>query len=272
LKSETKRFVRGLARALAGAAILGLPLVLTMEMWWLGFFMERWKLALLVVSTIPMAMFLSHFSGYSSQSHWKETILDGLVIFFVGLCFSPVLLGLFGELTSETPFREAFGKIVIQAAPAGLGAAIARSLLEAMGEEEEEKKHRISKPRELFLRLVGAFVIGFDLAPTDEMPRIAASTEPWHMIGLLLLCLAVMHAFAVGLEQNAHGSIPKGMSGQRLFFTTTLPGYATAFAVSAYLLWLFGRFDGTGLEQSVATTVVLSVPATVGAGAVRAVL
>jgi putative integral membrane protein (TIGR02587 family) len=243
-----------------------------MEMWWLGFFMERWKLALLVISTVPVVMFLSHFSGYSSQNHWKETILDGLVIFFVGLCFSPLLLWLFGELTRETPFREAFGKIVIQSVPAAIGAAIARSLLEATGEEEHEKKHRVSKPRELFLRCVGALVIGFDLAPTDEMPRIAASTEPWHMIALLLLSVAIMHAFAAGLEQKAHGSIPKGMTAPRLLFTTTLPGYATVFAVSAYLLWLFGRFDRTGLQQSLAATVVLSVPATLGAGAVRAVL
>src|SRR5205085_7469248 len=113
----------------------------------------------------------------------------------------------------------------------------ARSLLEATGEEEEEKTHRISKPREIFLRLVGALVLGFDLAPTDEMTRIAAQTQPWHMLVLLALCVLLMHAFAAGLEQKAHGSIPRAMSAMRLFFTTSLPGYATALAVSAYLLW-----------------------------------
>ena len=74
--------------------------------------MIRPKLALLVLSTLPTVMFLSHFSGYSSQSHWKETIRDGLVVFMVGLLFSPVPLFLFGQLNREMPFEEIFGKIM----------------------------------------------------------------------------------------------------------------------------------------------------------------
>jgi putative integral membrane protein (TIGR02587 family) len=272
LTNETQRFVKGLVRAVAGAAIVGLPLALTMEMWWLGFVMERWKLALLVGSTLPTVMFLSHFSGFSGQGHWKETILDGFVVFLVGLAFAPLLLFLFGQITSEIPFEEILGKIVIQAVPASIGAAIARSLLEAKGDEEDEKKHRVSKPREIFLRVVGALVLGFDIAPTDEMTRIAEETRPWHMLGLVALCILIMHAFARGLEQKAHGSVPRRMGQGRLLFTTSLPGYATALAVSAYLLWLFGRFEGAGLEQIVATIVVLGLPATLGAAAVRILL
>ena len=39
-----ERFRVGLARAFAGAIIFALPLLMTMEMWWLGFYMVRHRL------------------------------------------------------------------------------------------------------------------------------------------------------------------------------------------------------------------------------------
>jgi putative integral membrane protein (TIGR02587 family) len=272
LNNETGRFLKGVVRGIAGAAILGMPLLLTMEMWWFGFTMERWKIALMLVSALPVLMFLSHFSGFSAQGHWKETILDGFVVFLIGLVLSPVILALVGEIKGSMAFEEILGKVALLAIPTGLGAALARSLLEATGDEEEEKKHRISKARELFLRVVGALAIGFDVAPTDEMPRIAAQTHPWQMLALMLLCVGMVHGFVFGLEQKGHRSIPAAIGQARLFFTTSLPGYVAALAVSAYLLWLFGRFDGVGMGQALGTLIVLGVPASLGAAAVRVVL
>ena len=41
-----RSFLVALARAFAGALIFGLPLLMTMEMWALGFYMEPLRLAL----------------------------------------------------------------------------------------------------------------------------------------------------------------------------------------------------------------------------------
>ncbi|MGY1836910.1 DUF2391 family protein [Blastococcus sp. SYSU DS0510] len=42
--------------------------------------------------------------------------------------------------------------------------------------------------------------------------------------------------------------------------------------MSAYLLWTLGRFDDTGLLMVVTETVVLALPASLGAAAARLIL
>ena len=53
----TREHFIGVARAFGGALFFGLPLLMPMEMWWLGFVMDRFRLALFVavdtVATTP---------------------------------------------------------------------------------------------------------------------------------------------------------------------------------------------------------------------------
>ena len=60
----SERYAIGLARAFGGAIIFGLPLLMTMEMWSLGFAMGRGRLLLLVAFTLVLLVGLSYFSGF----------------------------------------------------------------------------------------------------------------------------------------------------------------------------------------------------------------
>ena len=51
---DTRRFGIDLARACAGPLIFSLPMLMTMEMWWLGFYMSRFRLALFLLLVIPL--------------------------------------------------------------------------------------------------------------------------------------------------------------------------------------------------------------------------
>jgi uncharacterized membrane protein len=53
------RFAVGLARAFGGALVFSLPLLMTMEMWWLGFAMDRLRLALLLAVQLPLLVGLA---------------------------------------------------------------------------------------------------------------------------------------------------------------------------------------------------------------------
>jgi uncharacterized membrane protein len=48
--------------------------------------------------------------------------------------------------------------------------------------------------------------------------------------------------------------------------------YAVALVASAFILWFFGRFDGTSAEISVAQVVVLGVTGSLGASVGRLLL
>jgi uncharacterized membrane protein len=74
--------------------------------------------------------------------------------------------------------------------------------------------------------------------------------------------------FGVGFKGGASSSA----GFWRTFTGHTLIGYAVALGVSAYLLWTFGRFDGLALQPIVEQTLVLGLPASVGAAAARLIL
>ena len=57
-----------------------------------------------------------------------------------------------------------------------------------------------------------------------------------------------------------------------LFLRYSIPGYAIALLVSAYVLWTFGRFEDGALTRAVMQAVVLGFPASIGAAAARLVV
>ena len=50
----SKEYGKGLARAAGGALLFSFPLLMTMEMWQLGFAIERERLLLFVLVSLPM--------------------------------------------------------------------------------------------------------------------------------------------------------------------------------------------------------------------------
>ena len=52
------------ARAFGGASIFGLPLLMTMEMWSLGGYVDRPRLIVMVVVNLPLLVALSHYIGF----------------------------------------------------------------------------------------------------------------------------------------------------------------------------------------------------------------
>ena len=60
---KERRFAIDLLRAFGGAILFSLPMLMTMEMWWLGFYMEPFRLALLMLLNIPLLIGLSYYGG-----------------------------------------------------------------------------------------------------------------------------------------------------------------------------------------------------------------
>ena len=77
-KSEFSRFVTGLGRGVAGALFLALPMLMTMEMWYLGFYMARERLLLLLLLNIPLLILLAHRIGFEETATWREAIRDAI--------------------------------------------------------------------------------------------------------------------------------------------------------------------------------------------------
>lgn len=265
-------FAVGLARAFGGAIIFSLPMLMTMEMWRLGFYMRPLHLALLLTMGIPLLIGLSHFSGFEETFRWKDDALDAFVALAVGFLTTSVTLLLFAVITMGMSADEIIGKIALQAIPASIGALLAQSQLGSDRQEQEEKKNRTSYFGEIFLMAVGALFLSFSVAPTEEMVLIAHKMTEWHALLLAIVSLLLMHAFVYAVEFQGAATIPRGVPLWSIFIRFTLVAYAVALLISLYVLWTFGRTAGMAWEGIVMATIVLGFPAAIGAAAARLII
>ena len=277
ITAPTRYFAIGLARAVGGAVIFGLPLLMTMEMWWLGFAMHPLRLALLLLLSVPLLVGLSHVSGFEETFDLREDVVDAFVACAVGFTVSAGVLGIFGVLRADMSAREAVGQIALQAVPGSIGALLAQSQLGrkngANGTDAQEQQQRPSGyASQVFLMAVGALFLAFNVAPTEEMVLISYLMGAERVLAMIALSLVVMHAFVYALEFTGQEPITPGTPAWSVFLRFTVVGYAVALLISAYVLWTFGRLDGTGWEERITAILVLGFPAAVGAAAARLIL
>lgn len=267
-----RAFAIGLARAFAGALIFSLPILMTMEMWWLGFSISNLKLALLLLMTIPLLIGLSHYMGFEDTFGLKDDALDAFVALAVGFVAGTITLTLFSVIEPGMSAHEIIGKISIQAVPGSIGAMFAQSQLGGNEGKKEEKKRHAGYGGEIFIMAAGALFLAFNVAPTEEMLLIAHQMSPWHSIALALVSILIMHAFVYTLEFQGTASIPPGTPFWSVFLRYTILGYAVALLMSAYMLWTFGRTEGLAFHQTISILIVLGFPSAVGAAAARLIL
>ena len=265
-------FAIGVARAFGGALIFSLPILMTMEMWWLGFYMDESRLALLLIVTIPLLIGLSHYMGFEDTFGFKDDALDAFVALAVGFVAGAATLSLFSVIGSNMSVQEIIGKISIQAVPGSIGAMFAQSELGGKDRKKEQKRRHAGYGGEIFIMAAGALFLAFNVAPTEEMLLIAHQMSVWHSIALALVSLLVMHAFVYALEFHGTASIPPETRFWSVFLRYTIVGYAVALLMSLYILWTFGRTDGLAFTQTVSILVVLGFPSAVGVAAARLIL
>lgn len=271
-RTRERKFVIALGRAFGGAIIFSLPMLMTMEMWYLGFYVRPLKLALFVLVIIPLLVGLSYFSGFEETTRRIEDVLDAFVAYAVGCVSSATLLFLFAVIDVGMPFDEIAFKISLQAVPASVGAMLAQSLLGVNRKEEEKKKRESGYVGQLFFMTIGALFLGLSVAPTEEMILIGHQMSEWHAVALAGLSLVVMHGFVYAMEFQGQAIITPGTPLWSVFLRFTVVGYAISLLISAYVLWTFGRTEGVAPEQVLMAVLVLGFPASLGAAAARLIL
>jgi putative integral membrane protein (TIGR02587 family) len=268
--SSSRKYIKDTSRAGAGALIFAFPLLMTMEMWELGFYMEPVRLLIFLLVSLPMLVGLSHYSGFEDTFEWREDVMDALTAFAVGIATSASLLVLLAIIRGDMPWEELVGKVAVQAVPASIGAMLARTQFGKHSASDERRKERVGYIRTLFLMSVGALYLAFNVAPTEEMVLIGYKMTPWYGLVLLAFSIVIMHALVYTI--GFHGEQDREHTFLHTFHRFTIVGYAVALLVSVFVLWVFGRLEDKSLLQVVMPTVVLGFPAALGAATTRLIL
>ncbi|MGH7638008.1 MAG: TIGR02587 family membrane protein [Gemmatimonadaceae bacterium] len=270
-----RKFFRGAARAAGGAIIFALPLLMTLEMWEIGAYIEPWRMVALLCAMFPLLVFLSFYSGFESTHTILHDVVDAFVAIAIAALTAAATLTMFDVVGDGSSWHAGIGRVGLQLVPGSIGALLAQSQLGASANDDGEDRQRGVKARhayfgELALMATGALFLGLNVAPTDEIALLSARLSIPYVVVIVLFSLLVMHGFVFAVEFRGHhaGAAPAWSAFARF----SVPGYLVAFGVSAFALWVFGRLDGMSAEEVLIHSAVLAFPSAVGAAAARLIL
>ena len=263
-------------RGVAGGLMFSLPLLYTMEVWWVGVIAHPYRLLAYVVVTFVLLLGYNRYAGLRRDSSMKEVAIDSVEEMGIGLFLAGLVLFLLGRITIEMPANEIVGLIVVEAMTVAIGVSIGTAQLGAGGKEDEglgrsSSKNEIHFGGQMVLAFLGAILFAANLAPTEEIVIIGIETSWLKLVGLavfsLLIAFLILHYSEFkGAEQFVRGDRPT------VILLSSVLTYAIALSGSAMILWFFGRFDGVTMYTALAQTVALGLAGTLGASAGRLLL
>ena len=182
-------------------------MLMTMELWQLGFAMDRGRLALLVVLALPLLVGVAHRIGFEPSFGWREDLRDAFIALGIGIVASA------GGARRLRRDRGPACRRTRSSARSRCSRCRPRSGRCSGAASSAASARRTGDTRALsgyfgalFLMLVGALFLSLNVAPTEEMVLIAYMMTPWHALALVALSIALMHGFVFALE--FHGGAP----------------------------------------------------------------
>ena len=268
-----------LVRAVAGGMLFGIPLLYTMEVWWIGSTTTPAGMAAVLVLTFVPVVLLIQTAGFrrSRDSRWIDVGADAVEAVALGVVSVAAVLVLLQEITFDTPLSDALGKIVYEATPFALGVAVARHMF-SRGRDEGDNDGEEPPPQhglrgtlaDLGATLIGAVFVAFNIAPTDEIPMLAAAASPASLLAVMVASLLVSYGivFQAGFGDQEARRQQQGVLQHPA--TETVTAYLVALVCAAGMLLFFRNVETRDSWPTlVEHTVLLGLPAAVGGAAGR---
>jgi putative integral membrane protein (TIGR02587 family) len=272
-------------RAFSGAFLFGIPSLYTLETWELGTFTEPTKLLILLGIALLVSVTLAHFAGFRMEPPTLFRSVDQAVdAVAVGAVSAVVVLAVLSRIGPSETLQANVARVVIQIVPLSMGVAVANAVF-ARGrarqwEHSEQTGDDAQAPvgpwkatlGDVAATVVGAALLGFSIAPTEEIELIAAELGLANALALVALSLVSTHmiVFASAFDPERHLRRPRSVF--RTPLGETLMAYVVSLLVAGLALYMFGRLDlSTPLGYILAQVLVLGLPAAVGGAAGRLV-
>ncbi|MBD2018772.1 TIGR02587 family membrane protein [Leptolyngbya sp. FACHB-36] len=266
-----------LVRGASGGFLFGIPLLYTMEVWWIGSSIAPVRLLMALLLTFAIVFLLNRTCGFRKTDtiNAVNAAIDTIEAMALGLVCATVILVLLREITLQTPLNEALGKLIYEGVPFTLGVALANQFLSDGDREGDSPKQSGEGDLNATLSDVGATLIGgtiiaFNIAPTDEIPMLAAATSPPWLLAMMAISLIISYGivFEAGFANQ-----PKRHNQQGIFqrpLSETISAYLVSLIAAAAMLFFFDKLQFDDPWQSWLTqTLILALPTTIGGAAGR---
>lgn len=274
----------------AGGFLFGIPLLYTVELWSIGSATEPlWLLGALGIGFMGVFLIsLAETLRRHGRFHWQENLIETIEVLAIGLLCAFLSLVLIRRITEATPLSELLGKLVFEGISFAFGAALATSLLNKNGGRTGERSPQTLEPAsgqahtspdvrdtwaDVDATLLGAFIIAFNIAPTDEVGILANATPTLWLLVMILasLVLSYLIVFAAGFTNQDERQHQPGWLQRPL--SETLLAYFISLIASVFMLWFFHQLHpGDPWQKWLSSTIVLGLPASIGGAAGRIIL
>jgi putative integral membrane protein (TIGR02587 family) len=281
-----RREVDDLLRGLTGGFLIGVPLLYTMETWWIGETISPLRALVFLAVAYGLNLGFVAWAGFrrreAGPADHLRAVADALDATALAIVAAAATLVLLHQIQLDHPPGVIVGRIAVNAVPISLGVAIANHILgagagradpgagEGAAETSDEGGRVPATLLDLGAAFAGALFLCFAIAPTEELPMLATEVPTWHLPAIVGFSLLLTYGivFVAGF-----GDQPARIASAGLFqrpLTETVAAYLTSLATAAGLLWLFGQIDpGTDPVVAYAEIVLLGLPAAIGSAAGR---
>ena len=290
--ASLKREFDDLVRGVCGGFLFGIPVLYTMEVWWIGSSVSSPRLIGVLLTTLLGTYLLSSTAGFrkSQAATRQEAFGDAVEAIALGLICAALMLTVMRQVTLETRLSEAVGKIVFESVPFSLGVALANQFLQ--GHNDEDASHsnspsEVPQKSERFFpennlnetisdisaTLLGSVIVAFSISPTDEVTVLVSAIHgPWLMaIVLISLVLSYNIVFQANFTRQSQRRLQEGIFQGPL--SETIFSYLLSLLAAGLMLSFFQKLDFTApLDIAFRQILILGLPATIGGAAGRLVL
>jgi putative integral membrane protein (TIGR02587 family) len=292
--SQWKQELDDLIRGMSGGFLFGIPLLYTMEVWWIGSAAAMPRLLLALLLTLAVVFLLNRTAGFRQTQDIavSDALMDSVEAIALGLFCAGCMLVLLQEINPQTPLPEALGKLVYEGVPFSIGVALANQVLSGDRWGKDNESHQanaesspqandasVQTPADPLMNatlsdvggtLIGAMIIAFNIAPTDEIPMLTAAMTGLNLLAVLAASLAISYAivFVAGFANQRKRQEQQGLFQRPM--SETLMAYLVSLGAALLMLLFFDKLhwdDPWPLWLS--SAIVLGLPAAIGGAAGR---
>ena len=206
--------------------------------------------------------------------------MDSVEALAIGVVCTGITLVVLQEITLQTSLQETLGKLIYEGMPFTLGVALANQFLSGDGREtqpDEGSSQKQSKDGELNdtlsdigATLIGALIIAFNIAPTDEIPMLASAASGLWLLAVMALSIVISYiiVFAAGLTNQQKRHQQQGVFQRPI--SETIAAYLVSLFAAMLMLVFFQKLQFDDPWQLwLSHTILLGLPAAVGGAAGR---
>lgn len=276
-RQEAEEIVSGAS----GGFLFGIPLIYTMEVWFIGSYVQPAILLSILAITFIIILLVNRIEGFRTKE--SETlpgaIAETIETLAIGMTCAVLMLVILQRIDWQTPLTEILGKVVFEGVPFSLGVAFSRSLLSREADSEQSSSAPSSNNRSLSWRdtsadltatLIGALFIAFNIAPTDEIAVLAASASPRWLLLIMVTSVVISYGIVFAAEFTNYDTRRQQQGLFQSPQTETIISYLISLVAGMLMLWFFQKITfGDPWFIWLRYGIILALPASIGGSAGR---